>query len=106
MADTRFTFVEDLDDGQFYIIMPDGEDTDWTPDEEIAVFDDGTTTYAATNCDDFPGMQAGIVYALGAAMPTDTQDYAGMEDEEDAEDPAEGAEEEEDAELEAEEQAE
>lgn len=104
---TDFTFVEDHDENQFYIILPDGTDTEWSGNDEIAMCDDGARTYFATNCEDFPGMQPGVVYSLGSAVPTTVQDYTDLPEDED-EDPAdapagEEEEDEEEDELEAEE---
>jgi hypothetical protein len=84
-ATNGFTFVEDDDTASFYVILPDGEETDWSEDTEIAVFDDGELTYAATNCDDYPGMRPGVVYAIGGSgsvMPTTIENYADLPDEE------------------------
>jgi hypothetical protein len=108
-----FTFVEDDDTASFYVILPDGEETDWSEDTEIAVFDDGELTYAATNCDDYPGMQPGVVYAIGggsgSVMPTTIENYADLPDEEeededegDEADPATDDADDEEEELEAE----
>jgi hypothetical protein len=98
MAQSGFVFVEDSQ-GDFYIILPDGTETDWSDSDQIAMMDDGTRTYFATNCDDFPGMKAGVVYALGAAMPTGAEDAD--EDDADGEGEGETETEEESAELEA-----
>lgn len=88
MADaTGFLFVEDHDDNCFYIQLPGGEQSDWAGNDEVAILDDGARTYIATNCDDFPGMQAGRLYTPGAQVAAEVIDYADMaeDEEEDAE---------------------
>ncbi len=105
MADTSttFTIVEDHDDDSFFIVLPDGTETEPCGNDEIAMADDGARTYIAANCDDFPGMKAGVVYAVGEAMPTtvvDAEEYDSEDAEEEEEtevdaEPGEDAEEEE-----------
>src|SRR5271166_3074939 len=94
MADTHtpaaatasgFQIVEDHNEDQFYVILPDGTETEWCGNDEIAMADGGDRTYFATNCDDYSGMQAGVVYALGGAMPTTVVDYDDMPDAEEDE---------------------
>jgi hypothetical protein len=82
MADTQgFQFVEDHDDNTFFIILPNGDETDPSDNDEIAICDDGMTTYLATNCVDFPGMHPGVIYGLGAAVPTTVIDVEELPDE-------------------------
>jgi hypothetical protein len=85
MADnkTDFTFVEDHDNDTFFIILPNGDETEPSDNQEIAILDDGTTTYLATNCDDFPSMHAGVIYALGAPVPTTVVDIEELPEDED-----------------------
>jgi hypothetical protein len=94
MSDTNsITLVNDAGNSSFYFVLADGSETDWASYDELAVADDGSRTYVATMCGDFPGMQPGKVYAIGAELPTVVEDYDpeadGGEDEEDDEDEVE-----------------
>ena len=79
-AQNNFQFVEDPDQETFFLILPDGTETDESADDEIAICDDGIRTYIATNCDEFPGVKPGVVYALGEAMPTTVVDIDDIDD--------------------------
>lgn len=97
-----FKFIEDTLNDQFYVEFPDGQESEWADDQDIAVFDDGQHTFAATNCDDYPGMEPGAVYMIGGSkQQTAVEEYDDDEEEDEAE--AEAGEE---AELEPGEEAE
>ena len=70
-----FKIVTDEDDGQFYIVDPDGEEGDWADESDIATIEWDGHMFFATNGTEFAGMKPGTVYKIGAAQVTEAEVY-------------------------------
>src|SRR5271157_5262523 len=75
-----FTIERDTGTHAFRIIAPDGTDSEWYADGELANVEYNGKTYVGTNGPGYTGMKENTVYPLAFPVQTKVMDYDGGED--------------------------